>query len=85
MDQRESLMNRAELENILRDRKVSPLAYSLGGGLPNEKYTLDQIGPKWSVYYSERGQRNGERDFDSEDEACRYLLDLLCIDGSTHE
>jgi hypothetical protein len=76
-------MNRTELESILRDRKISPLAYSLGGGLPNEKYTLDQVGSRWSVYYSERGQRSGERIFDSEDEACRYLLNLLCNDPST--
>lgn len=76
-------MNRAELEILLRDRKVSPLAYCLGGGLPNEKYTLDQTGAKWSVYYSERGQKSGERVFDSEDAACRYLLQLLTNDPST--
>ena len=76
-------MNRDELEIILRERGVSPLAYCLGGGLPNEKYTLDQAGAKWSVYYSERGQRSGERVFDSEDEACRYLLQLLTKDAST--
>ena len=45
--------------------------------------TLDQVGSRWSVYYSERGQRSGERIFDSEDEACRYLLNLLCNDPST--
>ncbi len=76
-------MNRDELEIILRERGVSSLAYCLGGGLPNEKYTLDQAGAKWPVYYSERGQRSGERVFDSEDEACRYLLQLLTKDSST--
>jgi hypothetical protein len=76
-------MNRAELEVILRERNVSPLAYCLGGGLPNERYTLDQSGAKWSVYYSERGLRSGERVFESEDEACRYLLELLTNDSTT--
>jgi hypothetical protein len=76
-------MNCAELEEILRQRKVDPSAYSLGGGLPAEKYTLDHAGSKWSVYYSERGQKNDERIFDFEDEACRYLLNLLSSDLST--
>ena len=74
-------MNRAEFETILRKRTVSPLAYCLGGGLPNEKYTLDQAREKWSVHYSERGQRSGERVFDSE--GCRYLLELLTNDSMT--
>lgn len=75
-------MNRTELETTLRARNVSPLAYCLSRGFPNEKYTLDQAGKKWSVYYSERGQRSGERVFDSEDEACRYLLQLLTNDST---
>jgi hypothetical protein len=75
-------MNLTGLETILRERNVNPLAYSLGGGLPNEKYTLDHIGSKWSVYYSEHGHRNNERIFDSEDEACNYLLDVLLNDSS---
>lgn len=76
-------MNRNELETTLRERKVSPLAYFLGGGLPNEKYTLDQAPGKWSVYYSERGQKREERVFDNEDAACRYLLQLLLSDSTT--
>ena len=75
-------MNRTELHGVLRDRKISQLSYSLDGGLPNERYTLGQNGPKWSVYYSERGQKTAERVFDSEDLACRYLLNLLCNDPS---
>ncbi len=77
-------MNRAKLETILRERNVSSLAYCLSGGLPNEKYTLCQAGAKWSVYYSERGQKSGERVFDSEDEACRYFLQILTNDSTTH-
>jgi hypothetical protein len=76
-------MNRAELEIVLSERRVSPLAYCLGGGLPNEKYTMDQAGVSWSIYYSERGQKIGERLFGSEDEACRYLLQLLADDPTT--
>lgn len=78
-------MNREDLEAILVERKVSSLAYSLGGGLPSEKYVLNQdAGGRWSVYYSERGQKSGERIFDSEDAACRHLLDWLTSDPSAH-
>lgn len=75
-------MNRDELQAALRERKINPLAYSLDGGLPNEKYTLEHAGSQWSVYYSERGQKTGERTFDSEDEACRHFLSLLGSDPS---
>lgn len=77
-------MNRTDLELLLVERKVTPLAYSLGGGLPNERYVLDQEAKGWVVYYSERGQQSGKRVFDTEDEACRYLLKLLTNDSSTH-
>jgi hypothetical protein len=77
-------MNRTELEGILAQRKVTPLAYSLGGGLPNERYVLDQESDGWAVYYSERGQKSNKLVFETEDQACRYLLKVLTDDTSTH-
>jgi hypothetical protein len=67
---------RAELNRLGIDRE----AYSLEGGLPVEKYCLEDRRRHWAVYYSERGLRSGERIFDSEDAACRYLLSLLRVD-----
>ena len=78
-------MNRNELQVTLIENKITPIAYSLGGGLPNEKYVLDQGVDKWSVYYSERGQKSGERTFNTEDEACRYMQKLLINDPSTRQ
>ena len=78
-------MNRSELEQVLVEHKVSPLAYSLAGGLPNEQYVLDQSARGWSVYYSQRGERTRERIFTSEDGACRYLVGVLVRDTSTRE
>lgn len=76
-------MTREDLSRLLVERNISPLAYSLGGGLPNERYVLSQEpGGRWSVYYSERGQKSGEHIFDTEDAACRYLLNLLVSDAS---
>jgi hypothetical protein len=76
-------MTRDQLKSILTALKVNHQAYCLDGGLPDEKYTLDQVGVKWVVYYSERGQRSGERLFNSEDQACRYMLELLVKDTTT--
>jgi hypothetical protein len=76
-------MNRSDLDQLLAQYNVSPLAYCLGGGLPDEQYVLDQSPRGWSVYYSERGKRTRERFFANEDEACRYLLDVLIRDTST--
>jgi hypothetical protein len=33
-------MNRSELERILRDKKISPLAYSLDGGRRSQRTNL---------------------------------------------
>jgi hypothetical protein len=78
-------MNRDELQSVLEKNQVAPIAYSLGGGLPNEKYVLDQGIDKWSVYYSERGQKSGERIFNTEDAACQYIQKLLMNDLSTRK
>ena len=78
-------MNREKLHTILIKKKITPLAYSLSGGLPNEKYVLEQGIENWSVYYSERGQKNGERTFSTENDACQYMLQLLLNDDSVLE
>lgn len=77
-------MNARELESVLRDNNVSPEAYCLTGGHPEDRYVLSpEPSGKWAVYYSERGERNQERFFDSEDSACRYLLRIILEDSTT--
>jgi hypothetical protein len=79
-----SLMTRETLEQILRREGVRQDAYSLEGGLPDERYCLDHSSQEtWTVYYSERGLRTGERRFESEADACEYLLDLILRDPTT--
>lgn len=51
--------------------------------MPFEAYVLEPGPPRWSVYYSERGLRTGEAVFDSENEACSHLLELLLRDLTT--
>jgi sugar/nucleoside kinase (ribokinase family) len=76
-------MNRAELRRRTEAEGIDPTAYSLDGGLPPERYVLSLEEEGWCVYYSERGKRTGETWFDTEDEACSYLLLRLIDDPTT--
>jgi hypothetical protein len=66
-----------ELEIRLVASKIPKLAYCLTGGLPNEAYTIENAGDKWLVYYSERGQRRGLKEFQSEEAASDYFFDMI--------
>lgn len=76
-------MNRTTLKALLDAENVDPAAYSLDGGMPLEAYVLDRQSPRWVVFYSERGLRTGEVHFETEDEACHYLLELVLRDSTT--
>jgi hypothetical protein len=83
------MMDRSSLREFLDRERIDPRAYGLNdpAGLPvedrEERYFLEETPSGWSVYYWERGLRSGEQSFDSEDEACRHLLDLLLRDSTT--
>lgn len=71
-------MNLAELEKKLANSKVSQNDYSLTGGLPSEAYCIEHgLDGKWYVYYSERGQRSGLEEFESENEACDLFFSWI--------
>lgn len=77
-------MNRASLCQLLDTEGVSRSAYSLHPEPPSdETYCLDSELGGWMLYYRERGARTGVQHFDTEDEACRALLDLLLGDSTT--
>jgi hypothetical protein len=77
-------MNKIELKNELERAEVNPKAYSLDGGLPDERYVLSQEPDgRWAVYYSERGQKSGLRYFDNEPTACQYFLEIVIRDPTT--
>lgn len=77
-------MNIEQLKDQLHSLGIAPDAYCLSGGLPNEKYVLGkEPNGQWGVYYSERGQKNGLRLFDSESSACSYLLEKITHDLGT--
>ena len=76
-------MNRRELRAAAEREGTRDNAYSLDGGLPVEQFVLSIVEGGWSVYYSERGKRNDETFFDTEDEACSELLLKLVSDPTT--
>lgn len=83
------MMDRASLREFLGRERIDPRFYGLDGpaGLPvedrEERYFMDRNSSGWAVYYWERGIHREEQFFGSENEACRYLLDLLLRDSTT--
>jgi hypothetical protein len=79
-------MDRETLNRLLRRLRIRANAYSLNGGLPDERYVLSaEKNGIWAVYGSERGERVAERRFTSEATACKYLLFLVLRDPSTRK
>jgi hypothetical protein len=72
------IVDRYELERVLKTAGVNPMSYSVWGDHRFENWVLAQLPHgRWSVYYCERGEETGTCYFPSEDAACRYLLDRL--------
>jgi hypothetical protein len=71
------------LQSILDRENVEPRSYNLDGAHDPEAYVLTIRPGGWATFYSERGHEVGRREFDTEDEACAYLLDLLLRDLTT--
>lgn len=73
-------MMREQLEELLRRERVRPDAYSLGGEVRDECLCLLPERDGWVVFYSERGGRTSPRHFDTEAEACDFLVARLLAD-----
>lgn len=68
-------MNTKELKKALKKAKIPTEFYNLDGtGRDDERLCLVKENGKWVVYYLERGVRTTELLFDSEEEACKYIL-----------
>lgn len=71
-------MNVQELRRKLCDLSIPAAWYSINEGLKPDAYILEKVYGKWIYYYfDEKGNRQNEREFDSENSACLYLLDKL--------
>jgi hypothetical protein len=77
-------MDRTSLLEAIEREGIRARTYDLiGGNDRTECLCLGICGGGWSVWYAERGLRTGERFFDTEDEACSYMLIRLVGDPNT--
>ena len=69
-------MNREELLIRLDELKVKATQYSLYGDLLPDRIVLYNSYNDWIVFYlDERGNRNDQKTFSSENEACNYIYE----------
>ncbi len=68
-------MNIVEMKLYFKQNNVPDEYYvidSLGGG---EVDGIGKVDGRWASYYSERGKKRDIKYFDTEDEACRALIE----------
>jgi hypothetical protein len=70
-------MVQKELIQRLLDENIPRYVYCFDKEYPNEAYCLIKKNGKWQVYYSERGNKTGLKEFVNEQEACNYFYDDL--------
>ena len=71
-------MTKVDLKEILNGLGISHKVYSLDSELFADRLILYENYDKWEVFYSdEKGNRNDERVFNSENDACSFMLKLL--------
>jgi hypothetical protein len=74
-------LNIRALKDALERANIDERFVSLDGSARDESLVLEHDPVTgWRVYFSERGQRNGERIFRSEDQACQFIFDTLSRD-----
>ena len=69
-------MNRFELLDELDRLKVPSTYYSIKGAM-NDRVCLDFDDKNWIVYYIEKGQKSILGVYNSENDACLYMLEKL--------
>lgn len=76
-------MNINELLNELNKLKVSEKDYSLTGELKSDAFILNQDYGKWIYFYfDEKGNKEDYHEFETEDMACKYLLEKIKLELS---
>ncbi|MCH5716912.1 hypothetical protein [Niabella hibiscisoli] len=76
-------MNVEELKTILKSLNVPDQWYAINDGLKADALILYENYKCWELfYYSERGDRLDHKVFETEEEACLYLLERIKTQAS---
>ena len=71
-------MNIALLIKKLDEIGVPKRYYSINGNLLSDTYILNKIYGQWEYFYfDEKGNKNGYKVFNNENDACLYMLNVL--------
>ena len=76
-------VNRDDLRMAADREGVRESAYTPDGGLPPERFVLRSLTVAGAFYYSDAAERVGEMFFDTEDEACSFMLLKVVGDPTT--
>lgn len=80
-------MDRDGVRLLLERRGVRPdafsCAFSLESAVAEQAYCLERSRGGWSVYYFDRGNRNDQRWFQTEEEALEAFRDWVLADPTT--
>jgi len=79
-------MNIEGLKRALDRKGIKPIYYSLNGirgDLEDGTSIIENQEGKWMYYYFERGGKFNIKYFNTENEACKYLYELLIRDPNT--
>lgn len=71
------MLTRERLAQLLPAKGFRRNVYSLFGAHAQDAFVVDHRGDRWVVFYTERGAEFDVSEHESEDSACRDLLDRL--------
>ena len=71
-------MNRKELRIKLKEANIKHWYYNIDGfGETDQRLCLEKKGEKWRVCFYERGIAREDGVFNTEEEACDYIFEML--------
>ena len=72
------IMNVKDFIEKLNEMGVPKSWYSINGGLKSDTCILNEVHNYWEYFYfDERGNTNGYKRFNNENDACIYFLNVL--------
>ena len=70
-------MNKEKFLKLVKNKNIPEDAYSLNGGLPDDRYCINEKPIGWEVYYTERGKKYRIKIFENKEEAFQDLYNRL--------